>query len=375
VLLMARRAAVLRLPMAGPGDVSAIAALIASGALAPGAIRAILGKTEGNGCVNDFTRGYAVQSLRALLAPHLGPGALDALPMVMSGGTEGGLSPHWIVLAEEEDAAPAPAPAPTSAAAAAPALAFASAVTRPLRPSEIGRRAQADLVRAAVHEAMDRAWIASGDDVHYVQIKCPLLTADRIAAAGGDVATTSTLKSMGLSRGACALGVALALGEIADLRDDDIGRDLSLWSSVASCSSGIELLACEVVVMGLSPLWSGPLRIAHDVMQDAIDAPAIARLLEAAAPGAGLHGARGAVIAALAKAEASASGRIRGARHTMLEDGDISSTRHARGFVGGMMAGLIGHTELFVSGGAEHQGPDGGGPVAIIYAAEKGQDA
>jgi cyanuric acid amidohydrolase len=26
----------------------------------------------------------------------------------------------------------------------------------------------------------------------------------------------------------------------------------------------------------------------------------------------------------------------------------------------------VGHAEIFVSGGAEHQGPDGGGPIAII---------
>jgi cyanuric acid amidohydrolase len=50
----------------------------------------------------------------------------------------------------------------------------------------------------------------------------------------------------------------------------------------------------------------------------------------------------------------------------MLDDSDIASTRHARGFVGGALAGLFGFTDLFVSGGAEHQGPDGGGPIAII---------
>ena len=44
----------------------------------------------------------------------------------------------------------------------------------------------------------------------------------------------------------------------------------------------------------------------------------------------------------------------------------ISSTRHARAFVCGALAGMIGHAELYVSGGAEHQGPDGGGPVALI---------
>ena len=34
--------------------------------------------------------------------------------------------------------------------------------------------------------------------------------------------------------------------------------------------------------------------------------------------------------------------------------------------VGGVLAGVIGDTMLYVSGGAEHQGPPGGGPVAMI---------
>ena len=360
---MPRRAIVRRLPMSGPDDASAIAALIESGEVRAGEIRAILGKTEGNGCVNDFTRGFAVQSLRAMLRAHLPAEAVARIPMVMSGGTEGGLSPHWILFAEREEDTPA-----------APALAFASVVTPDLHPSEIGRRAQGEAVRDAVGEAMALAGIENPADVHYVQVKCPLLTADRAAAAGGDVATDSMLKSMGLSRGASALGVALALGEIEGFEDADVGRSLDLWSSRASCSAGIELMGCEIVVIGLSPLWTGPLRIGHEVMRDAIDAPAVARLLDRAAPGAPLQAAGPRVAALLCKAEASATGRIRGARHTMLEDSDISSTRHARGFVGGMIAGLTGLTELFVSGGAEHQGPDGGGPAALIYDAEKGPD-
>jgi cyanuric acid amidohydrolase len=356
---MARRAEVTVLPMAAPDDVSGLATAIAEGRIVPGNIAAILAKTEGNGCVNDFSRGLSVMALRGLLSAHLPAERLDALPMVMSGGTEGGLSPHWIVFEA----------LPDDGADTGPALALASVVTRPLHPSEIGRPAQAALVRDAVTEAIARAGIAGPQDVHYVQVKCPLLTAARAAEAGGDVATDNMLKSMGLSRGASALGVALALGEIAELPEGAIGRDLALWSGRASCSAGIELTTCEVVVMGQSAEWCGPLRIAHGVMQDAIDAPAVARLLEIAAPGAGLQGAAGRVRAVLAKAEASSHGTIRGRRHTMLDDSDISSTRHARGFVAGMLAGLTGRTDLFVSGGAEHQGPDGGGPVALIYEA------
>ena len=119
--------------------------------------------------------------------------------------------------------------------------------------------------------------------------------------------------------------------------------------------------------MGQSEGWTGPFRIAHCVMQDAIDAPAIVNLLDAAFDGTHFQQSSDNIHAVLAKAEAAKSGNIRGYRHTMLEDSDISSTRHARGFVGGLLAGLTGHTELFVSGGAEHQGPDGGGPVALVY--------
>jgi cyanuric acid amidohydrolase len=104
-------------------------------------------------------------------------------------------------------------------------------------------------------------------------------------------------------------------------------------------------------------------------MQDAIDSGAVIRALSAAGL-AGEYplgaGSQGRLCAVLCKAEASQSGLIRGARHTMLDDSDIASSRHARAVVGGMIAGVVGTTMLFVSGGAEHQGPDGGGPVAVI---------
>ncbi len=215
---------------------------------------------------------------------------------------------------------------------------------------------------------MEAAEIASPDNVHFVQIKCPLLSQARVAAlraAGDTPATGDTLASMGLSRGASALGVAVALGEIemGEVTKERIGRDASLFSSRASASAGAELANHEVVVLGMSRSWGGDLSIAHAVMADAVDVASV----RTAAEGLGLTmGDPAGLIAVLAKAEASKSGRVRGARHTMLDDSDISSTRHARGFVGGVLAGQFGITELFVSGGAEHQGPDGGGPVAMI---------
>lgn len=358
-----REARVHRLPMSSPDDTSAIERLIEQGEIDPKAVVAVLGKTEGNGCVNDFTRGYAVQSLRFLFGRYVEAAALDRICMVMSGGTEGALSPHWMVL----EALPA------TSDTRAPALALGVHVTDDFAPEEIGRMAQVKAVADGVREAMAQAGIISPKDVHFVQIKCPLLTAERVRAAGGAhaVATADTLRSMGLSRGASALGVAVALGEVDEtaLSDAAIGNDLSLFSTRASCSAGVELMGCEILVMGMSDTWVGPLTIGHAVMRDALDIDPIRNALSdlgISAPGQLPEDTRERVTAVLVKAEASKSGHARGARHTMLDDSDISPTRHARGFVAGVLAGLIGQTELFVSGGAEHQGPDGGGPCAVI---------
>src|SRR5262249_8962777 len=106
-----------------------------------------------------------------------------------------------------------------------------------------------------------------------------------------------------------------------------------------------------------------------DVMADAIDVAAAGRAL--AAVGIPLTAQLGSaerarVAAVLCKAEPAQTGEIRGRRHVMLDDSDIHASRHARALVGGVLAGVFGDTQLFVSGGAEHQGPDGGGPVAVV---------
>ena len=350
-----------RISAAAPNDVSGIESLIAEGRIDPKGIVAILGKTEGNGNVNDFTRGFATLALTLMLEKHLGARAKDVC-LVMSGGTEGAMAPHWTVLERAEGDGKGPA------------LAIGRAHTQALTPEQIGRLAQVDQVAGGVRAAMTDAGISDPAGVHFVQIKCPLLTAQRITDAesrGETVSTRDTLKSMGLSRGASALGVAVALGEIPheSLIDAAIGADTSLWSGRASASAGIELMNHEIVVLGMSSLWSGPLSIDHAVMRDAIDTEPVRgafHRLGFTAAGQLAPSERLRLVAVLAKAEASHDGLLRGHRHTMLDDSDISSTRHARAFVAGALASLVGHAEIYVSGGAEHQGPDGGGPVALI---------
>ena len=61
-----RRCGVFRLLTDHPADVGGLLRIIGSGAVAPRDIRAILGKTEGNGCVNDFTRPFALAILQPM---------------------------------------------------------------------------------------------------------------------------------------------------------------------------------------------------------------------------------------------------------------------------------------------------------------------
>lgn len=347
------RAEVYRVAADGPSDVAGVEALFEAG-LSPSSIVAVLGKTEGNGCVNDFSRGYATQSFEALFARH----GVKGVSIIMSGGTEGALSPHWTVFARS------PSEEPGSRA-----LAIGVARTADLPPAQLGRKEQVLMVADGVRAAMRDAGIILAQDVHFVQIKCPLLTAKAVAeveAKGAKTVTRDTLKSMGFSRGASALGVAFALGEIAEteITDADIGTNFDLYSHCASTSAGVELSDHEIIVLGMSDAWSGPLAIDHAVMQDAIDTVSLREARERLPSDARLK-------AVLAKAEPDPSGQVRGRRHTMLDDSDISATRHARAFVGGILAGVFGMTDLYVSGGAEHQGPPGGGPVAIIVEREQ----
>ncbi|WP_441233943.1 ring-opening amidohydrolase [Bradyrhizobium sp. 930_D9_N1_4] len=348
----------------GPGDVSGLMAMIGSGAIDPTSILAILGKTEGNGGVNDFTREYAVAALCTALAPKLGLSAHEVeqrIAFVMSGGTEGVLSPHITVFTRRQAERPA--------GMTGKRLSIGMAHTRDFLPEELGRSAQIMETATAVKAAMADAGITDPVDVHFVQIKCPLLTSDRVEAAssrGNKTATTSAYSSMAYSRGASALGVAVALGEIAsELRDQDVLHRYDLFSKVASTSSGIELMHNVVIVLGNSASSASAFEIGHAVMDDAIDAAAVTSALNSVGLGPTSQPGRE-LVNIFAKAEASPDGNVRGFRHTMLEDTDISSTRHARAAVGGLIAGLAGTGAVYVSGGAEHQGPAGGGPVAVI---------
>jgi cyanuric acid amidohydrolase len=231
----------------------------------------------------------------------------------------------------------------------------------------------ADAVRAAMRDA----GIDDPKDVHYVQTKTPLLTIESVreaASRGHDVAC-EVHDSMGVSNGTTALGIAVGLGEIKVPRAEQICRDLDLYSSVASCSSGVELTQAQVVLLGNKPGAGGRYRIGHGIMRDALDIDGIydairnAGLDLPARPRA--EDLAGRLVNCFIKCEADRQGTLRGRRQIMLDDSDVHHHRHAKAAVGGVAAAAIGDPAVFVSVDAMHQGPQGGGPViAIVDAGE-----
>ena len=366
--LSARGAATVSLlEMAHPGDTKDLEIYLEAHPQAR--IRCVLGKTEGNGCVNDFTRGYASRR-----RGHDGDRCGDA-SIIMSGGTEGILTPHLLLFADE--GAVGGGGTASTGSSTSPRLSMGVARTRTLLPHELGRRAQIEATRDAVLTACADAGLAPSE-LRFVQIKCPLLTPERVRRSEVACATEDGYYSMALSRGASALGVALATGELPPdrLPGDDaeaaqfVCGELSLGSSVASCSAGIELEHSEVFVLGNSAGSASSLRASACVMSDPLDAPSVVRMLVEDAGLEMSHGqltdaSRRRVRAVLSKADPAPS--VRGHRTTMCADSDLHATRHSRAAVGGLLGGIFGETRLYVSGGAEHQGPHGGGPVCVIY--------
>lgn len=192
-------------------DASGLDDLISQGVFEADDVLAVVGKTEGNGGVNDYTRILADRAFREVLAAR-GTRSWDEImqvPLAWSGGTDGVLSPHATIFAK--------LPVSRAPATEEPRVSVGVAMSDRILPEDIGRVAMIEKVAAGVRRAMAAAGITDPADVHYVQTKTPLLTMDTINDAkrrGQSVWTEDTLKSMDLSNGTTALGIAVALGEI-----------------------------------------------------------------------------------------------------------------------------------------------------------------
>jgi cyanuric acid amidohydrolase len=356
--------AVAKIELASPQDISGLEACFRSGRFSADQVVALIGKTEGNGGVNDFSRTLADQAFRRALRKE-GTRTREEIadiPMVWSGGCDGVIAPHATIFARND----------VIGNSSESRLAIGAAISAEILPEDIGRPAMIEKIAEGVRDAMRDAGITDSRDVHYVQTKTPLLTVNSAADATrrGKIVACKVQESSGVSNGTGALGVAVGLGEIDMPRADQICRDLNLYSSVASCSSGIEFARAQIVLLGNRPGAGGSLRVGHALMADMLDMDGVYNAVRNAGlelpDRARAEDLRGCLVAMFIKCEPNRDAKLRGRRQVMFNDSDVPYHRHAKAAVGGAVTAATGDPAVFISVDAMHSGPHGSGPVAAI---------
>jgi cyanuric acid amidohydrolase len=370
-------------PMASPSDTSGLQKLADQGKLTAETLVALVGKTEGTGSHDDWGRVWADVALREWTARLLSVPVDEVAKQVifvLSGGCPGVITPHiaavtrrWV---EVEDS--------TGRTVEDKRLVVGRAGSEPMAPEEVGRMGQINKVAEATRSAMRDAGLTDPKDVHLVMVKVPGLTTASIkdAESRGQTVVSHDLTfgpegAGSYANDAAALGVGLALGEVAEsaLSDGVVRRDWNLYSEVAMTSSGGEKRHGEVVVFGNSSASRSSLRIGHAVTRDFIDAQGVRNALSAA----GLHfqgglpdeADLGRLVHVFAKSVIPGSDIVRGQRITLLDDPDAYQIGKALG--GMLVASVTGRTTNYVSGGERnsHQGPPGGNIVAAVVRVEQ----
>jgi cyanuric acid amidohydrolase len=380
--MKAQRVEMFVCPMATPSDTSGLQQLADAGKIKPDTLVALAGKTEGTGQHDDWGRVWADVALREWTAKFLGIPVDDVAKQVifvLSGGCPGVITPHIAAVTREWIEIPDGDTRAGYGDEQSKRLVVGRAGSEPIAPEEVGRMGQIRKVAEATRRAMADANLTDPHDVHLVMVKVPGLTTGSIkdAESRGKTVVSHDLtfgpEGAGVyANDAAALGVAMALGEVAEsaLSDDVVRRNWELYSEVAMTSSGGEKRHGEVVLFGNSSRSRSSLRIGHAVTKDFIDAEGVRNALRAA----GLRFIGGLpdesdlsrLVHVFAKSVIPGSDRIRGQRITLLDDVDAYQIGKALG--GMLIASVTGRTTNYVSGGERnsHQGPPGGNIVAAI---------
>ena len=356
-----------KVAMAAPNDVSELAKLIDSGAVKASEIVALIGKTEGNGGANDFTRGYATSSYQTLLAKHLGISPDEVgqhIAFVWSGGTEGVLSPHATRVHALRRAG-------HGERAASRDGDRGHARHRAGRSRHDGAGARGRGGDAALPAATG---ITDPKDVHYVQVKGPLLTPASIADADRRGKNAAHARSERLEalcawrdRARRGAGSRRSRRERRERRSGGETLRPLLFGRLDLGRRRTEELRSSAVRQFAERDRRPAYRPRRPEGCDRCRRRArCAQERRACVQRQSDRGGTKRIVAVFAKAEASPTGAIRGRRNTMLSDADINYERHARAAVGAVIASITLDPAIFVSGGTEHQCAPGAAPIAAI---------
>jgi len=328
-----------RFPMRAPDDLDLFEKSMDSGEIDPAGIVGLWCKTRGNGLRNDFTKPWIDLLLRTSLANRLGTSGSavsEQIPILVSGGSEGVVSPHLVVWSRGR----------------AGARGLVGCIGRRILPAaDLGTERQ----RAATSEQLAGLLAQAGlapADVGLVLVRAPA----HADVPGNDAAV----------REAVAWGVARAI--------DGPAADYASRAFVVARHDG---LAQQMFVLANGPGGDPGFAIGNAVLADPLDATSVAGMLSELgmhpSPQLAVEDAQR-VMAVISKGDAPADGLLRGLPHAMNLDNDVAMHRHARASYAGLLSTLIGHSAVLVSGGAERQGPPDGGFASVVVRTSKGAD-
>lgn len=355
-------------PMGGPKDVRGLQRLLSEGRLHPDDVIAVTGKTEGTGRADDTSRVDADHTLRAFLSEHgtRTPEQIEGLPMVFTTGGIGILTPQVVLYSRTM----APAPADGQ-----PRLAVGTSRSAVMQPEWTGTTRVLEENVKAIRQAVADGGMDAGD-VEYVIGKAyhvPIEQLNAARAAGRPVADIDPEMLFRTTSGSAGLATAVAIDGMPMPKDVEIGTRFDLWSDKASFSAnpyedvGGAGPATQIVALGNHRGAGGNLRVGHAVVQDFLDVHALSRALRRAGMDVG-DGPLTAeqskrVVALYIKIGTSPDGKLRG-RRQVIEHPDYGNLYKAA--VAGAFAGMLQDNLIWISASATHQGPAGGGTLAVV---------
>lgn len=356
-----------RVPLEHTSDVSGLDRLVKEGRLRADDIIAVTGKTEG-WQEEDTSRLDADRAIRGFLLDrgsrlkdHIGQ-----IPMVFTAGGVGILTPHIVVYTRTLGE-------PISGNT--PRLTIGIARSSLIRPEWMTTRkiieANTDTVRQAALEAN-----LDPGELEYIVGKTYYPTPQDFGEARASGHPIPELGSKALHRrasGAAGLGVAIAAEGMPMPKAEDVGERLDLWSSRAAISAnewepvGGDGPQTQLIAFGNRSGAGGRLRVGHATMADMLDVAALPRAIRRAGldvndgPLSQEH--RDRIIAVYVKHSVPIDGRLRGHRQVTQNP---EYARQAKAALGGMFSAFLQDNHIWISGSATHQGPVGGGTVAVV---------
>lgn len=328
----------------GPADTEQMSAALARIPMEQVKRVIVLGKTEGPATLNDFSRDLAQSAVDAVLRNAGGDALLARSIRLFSTGCEGIATPVVMLMVE---LASNPRNSPSGVA-----IGFAN--SQVLTDDERAGPRHIEAARQATSTAVADAGLAP-HQVSLVLVKSPIQSVSAASRQGGDRRRHGG--STASSRGAAVIGAGIALNEIdaLSLDDDPVGRTPAFVRRVMAFS-GTEVDRIEVVVIGTRPGGDPAWQIKSCLIEDLTDTKALRQLASNAC---------GEPLLVLFKAGIPANGRLRGRRTTVFTS-ELTPDKQLRAASSGIIAGVFGAVDAFISAGAEHLGRDGACLCALL---------